>query len=111
MLRFAFVCMFVHVHVCVCVCLYVCVCLFVCVCGLLIPHSFPPADIPYCDDKEGIRLIHNDSVNSSRGMVQVCHYGVWMPVCGQAWSDEEASLACKQLGFVGERLCLPAHVL
>ena len=69
---------------------------------LCVTHYYFPADIPYCDEEGRVRLIHFGSENSSMGVVQICYYGVWIPICGQDWNDVEASLACQQLGFSGE---------
>ena len=90
-----------HAHLCVfhtCICIYLTVAL----------HS---ADIPYCSEEGSINLIHTSSENSSTGVVQICRYGVWIPICGQGWNDFEASLACQQLGFIGEWHFFLAHVI
>ena len=80
--------------------IYVCLCVTVCfTCTSFLPS---PADNPYCDVEGSIILTHTGSENSSTGIVQICRYGVWIPICGQNWNDFEASLGCEQLGFVGE---------
>ena len=84
----------------------VCVCMLsvCCVCPTGISPLSPLADISYCDEKGSIRLTQSGSENSSTGVVQICHYGVWIPICGQGWHEFEASLACQELGFIGEWL-------
>ena len=37
--------------------------------------------------------------NSSNGIVEVCLDGNWGPICGDDWSYNDASVACKQLGY------------
>ena len=74
----------------------------VCMCVLLMANCHPPADIPYCNKEGSVILTHTVSEDTSAGVVQICHYGVWIPICGKSWNDFEASLACQQLGFVGE---------
>jgi len=33
------------------------------------------------------------------GTVQVCVEGAWTFVCGRDWSDMDAAIACRQLGY------------
>ena len=46
----------------------------------------------------GIRL--RDGATSSEGRIEVCYDGlVWGTVCDNLWSDADAIVACRQLGF------------
>ena len=45
-----------------------------------------------------IRLVGGAS--SNEGKLEYCHYGAWSSVCYN-FHDEEATVACKQLGFSG----------
>ena len=45
-----------------------------------------------------VRLVGGAS--SNEGKVEYCHYGAWSSVCYN-FHDEEATVACKQLGFPG----------
>ena len=45
-----------------------------------------------------VRLVGGAS--SNEGKLEYCHYGAWSSVCYN-FDDEEATVACKQLGFSG----------
>ena len=45
----------------------------------------------------GIRLV--GSSNPLEGRVEVCYDGVWGTVCSNSWSADDASVACRQLGY------------
>ena len=45
-----------------------------------------------------VRLVGGTS--SNKGILEYCHYGAWSSVCYN-FHDEEATVACKQLGFSG----------
>ena len=45
----------------------------------------------------GIRLVGGR--NKFEGRVEVCQSGQWKTVCNRGWGDEEAQVACRQLGF------------
>ena len=49
-----------------------------------------------CTDGD-IRLV--DGSNELEGRVEVCVDGAWGTVCSDLWGSEEASIACRQLGF------------
>ena len=40
-----------------------------------------------------------DGDSALQGRVEVCVDGVWGTVCDDMWGVEEASVACRQLGF------------
>lgn len=50
--------------------------------------------------KEGeIRLVNGPpSVNSS-GRVEICRNEVWGTVCDNGWSQMDANVVCRQLGY------------
>ena len=43
-----------------------------------------------------VRLVGGAS--SNKGKLEYCHYGAWSSFC-TSFHDEEATVACKQLGF------------
>ena len=45
-----------------------------------------------------IRLYH--STNERKGIVEIMYQGVWGTVCDNGWDDNDATVVCKQLGFV-----------
>ena len=50
------------------------------------------------DCNEGaVRLVGGK--NKTEGQVEICLNGLWGIVCDSIWTDREAKLVCKQLGF------------
>ena len=47
----------------------------------------------------GIRLVHNKTEKS--GIVEVSYNNEWKSVCDDYWTNDDANVACKQLGFLG----------
>ena len=35
------------------------------------------------------------------GRVEINHLGAWGTVCGKKWGNNEATVACRQLGLIG----------
>lgn len=55
---------------------------------------------PDCVVDGGIRLV-DKSKNNKSGLVEVCVDQEWIPVCDDYWTDVEANVACRQLGYLG----------
>ena len=47
-----------------------------------------------------VRLVGGNSV--SEGRVEICYNGVWGSVCNAGWSNGDAAVVCRQLGFQEE---------
>ena len=47
--------------------------------------------------KEAVRLV--GGMNETDGQVEICLDGLWGTVCDSIWTDREAKVVCKQLGF------------
>ena len=52
-----------------------------------------------CDDGE-IHLVGGTS--NSEGTVEICFGNLWGLITESGWTDNDASVVCKQLGFLGE---------
>ena len=55
----------------------------------------------YYDAEESINIDYYINDNLAIGRVELCVRGTWSPVCGNVWTQEDASVACRQLGFSG----------
>ena len=65
----------------------------------------------YLDCTDGDIRVAN-GVSALEGRVEVCVDGVWGTVCDDLWGVEEASVACRQLGFSpdGRSMCGSVHL-
>ena len=56
--------------------------------------------IPFIDPCENGNIRLEGSSSNQEGRVEVCQNNTWGTICGSAeWSNNEASVACRQLGF------------
>lgn len=49
-----------------------------------------------CDDG-ALRLVGGNTIREGR--VEVCMNEVWGTICDDGWNDDNANVACRQLGF------------
>ena len=54
-----------------------------------------------------IRLVGGE--DNKTGVVELCYKGRWRPVCDDDWTDTDANVVCKQLGFLGFGECCSCH--
>ena len=53
-----------------------------------------------------LRLSGGNVINEGR--IEICINNVWGTICDDYWSDADANVACRKLGFSGERMCSKA---
>ena len=59
-----------------------------------------------CEDGD-VRL--QNGTLSINGRVEVCRYGNWGSICADKWDNDDARVACRQLGYnfsEGDCLCV-----
>ena len=59
-----------------------------------------------CEDGD-VRL--QNGTHSINGRVEVCQYGNWGSICADKWDNNDARVACRQLGYnfsEGDCLCV-----
>ena len=49
-----------------------------------------------------IHIIPSNARSAIKGRVEVCFNEIWGTICSLKWDDQDASVACKQLGYSAE---------
>lgn len=63
----------------------------------------PAQSTQYSDCFDGdLRLFGGETIN--KGNVQICFNNAWGSVCHDSWDNNDATVACAQLGFVSGKL-------
>ena len=50
-----------------------------------------------------LRLAGGNVINEGR--IEICSNNVWGTICDDYWSNTDASVACRKLGFSGQSKC------
>ena len=45
------------------------------------------------------------------GMLQICVSNIWRVVCDDYWDCDDATVACRQLGYTGNGIVLLTHLI
>ncbi|GLC43450.1 hypothetical protein PLESTB_001558500 [Pleodorina starrii] len=65
----------------------------------------PPVTTPRCSEPGALRLVgRQDGGGGTVGRLEVCYTGAWGAVCEPGFSDYEASVACRQMGYAKGRV-------
>ena len=59
------------------------------VCIRILNYGYPDADI---------RLVGN--VDEREGTVEIMYKGIWGAICDDGWDDTDATVVCRELGFL-----------
>ena len=63
-----------------------------------------------CQNEENGNLRFVGSTSPYEGRVEVCLNGRWGTVCDDLWSAVDAQVACRQLGYSTQGICVhPLH--
>ena len=60
-----------------------------------------------------VQLVPLPGSVSMAGRVEVCVDGVWSNICGRGWSNHDAGVVCRQLGYSSQGtgdICNSLHV-
>lgn len=52
-----------------------------------------------CSPDGSVRLV--DGQDEAIGRIEFCASGVWGTICGNGWDENDAQVACRQLGYEG----------
>ena len=63
-----------------------------------LPTFFVDADGYFVCDEGNLTLTNGNGMNEGR--VEICVNNSWWTVCDSDWGTEEATIVCKQLGFI-----------
>ena len=56
-----------------------------------------------------VRLVNGTA--PYEGRVEICYDGVWGSVCDNSWSDRDAAIVCRQLGFQGTSIIIKLYII
>ncbi len=104
-----YVCMYVYMYVCMHACMYVCMYVvhytYCCCCCIIIVAILYKLFlyIGLCEEGKVRQFYHTLSKSM---VVEICRSGYYTTLCGQSWSDKEASVVCAQLGFSSIGICM-----
>ena len=52
-----------------------------------------------------------NSTDNSSGLVELCIFGFWEPVCGDSFTEDGGLVVCQQLGhYGGQCMCYVAKI-
>ena len=77
---------------------------------MLTVFSLPRISIEAAMCTDGsVRVISGDGLPSNEGRVEVCHGGVWGAILDENWTNRDAAVVCRQMGYPSQGQSIRIH--